>query len=243
MINAFLEYKVDLKFFIESYQAIRLSDAFVNIVNSKIDEETLKRYKLNILLKKVIKIYPDKYIKDLFLVRLVTLLEEYLKNRLIEEFSKNEVTVKNFLLSFNSDRKLTAQDVINGPKLLAIGYLDEILFHNMPKVERVYNSAFKFDIKKLCDFKRIVVITKMRHLIVHNGGKTKTNEKIQTHSLQTCIDEINKLIENIEFYIKNGRPKKSIKKVYIDAFGKDLMQDNLQDLVDYEIVRVFGESE
>ncbi|MBO9682307.1 MAG: hypothetical protein J7502_06515, partial [Flavisolibacter sp.] len=84
--------------FVAAYRGIRLSDAFINILNHKADKEVLKKLKLDRFLSHVIKIYPDRYVKNLFLVRLVTLLEEYLKNRLLEEFSENETAVTNFLV-------------------------------------------------------------------------------------------------------------------------------------------------
>jgi hypothetical protein len=196
--GAYFEYKSDLNDLIAAYRGIRLSDAFVNILNRKADKAILQSLGLDQFLALVIMRYPDRYVKDLFLVRLITLLEEYLKNRLVEEFLKNSNSVNQFLKGFITDRKLNINDVLDGPQKLALSFLDDILFHNLPKVEKIYSLTFKIDIKKLCDFKRLIVIVKMRHLIVHEGAKeAKSREKLQTHSLQTCLDEINKLIENI----------------------------------------------
>lgn len=217
-----------------------MSDAFINILNHKADKEVLTKLQLDRFLSYVIKIYPDRYVKNLFLVRLVTLLEEYLKNRLLEEFNKNETSVTNFLTGYFTDRKLTVKDVLDGPQKLAISFLDDILFHNLPKVEKVYSLTFKLDIKKLCNFKLLMTIVKMRHLIVHEGAKEeKSRQKLQTHSLQTCLDEINKLIENIEFSIKNGRPKKTVKRINVDGWGKQFFQENSQDIIDYETLKAW----
>ena len=241
MISAYEEYKRDLKNLISAYKGVRLNDAFINILDIKIDKSILAKLKLDSFISQLIKTYPYQYLNDLFFVRLVTLLEEYLKNRLIQEFDENETSIKNFLLNYTTDRKLTSIDVVNGPKILATSFLDDITFHNMPKVERVYYATFKFDIKKFCDFKRLVIIVKLRHILVHNGGKTKSKEKLITYSLQTCLDEINRLIENIEFCIKNGRPKKIVKRIDIENYGRSIYSENKQDLIDYEIIRAFGE--
>lgn len=241
MRNAFLEYKSDLKELVAAYKVIRLSDAFINILPAKIDQTILRDKKLDKILADIVKVYPDKYIKDLFIVKLITLLEQYLKKRLTQEFNANEASVRNFLLKYNSERKLGVNDVIEGPQKLAISYLDDILFHNLPKVERIYFLTFNFDIKKFCDFKRLITIVKMRHLIVHDGGKDKSNKKIETHRIQTCLDEVDKLIENIEYSIIKGRPKKVIKRIEIDNYGSSHLDENLQALLDYEMIKVFGE--
>lgn len=240
MRNAYLEYKTDLDEFVAAYRGIRLSDAFINILNHKADKEVLTKLQLDRFLSHVIKVYPDRYVKNLFLVRLVTLLEEYLKSRLLEELNKSETAVTNFLTGYITDRKLTVKDVLDGPQKLAISFLDDILFHNLPKVEKIYSLTFKLDIKKLCDFKLLMTIVKMRHLIVHEGAKEgKSRQKLQTHSLQTCLDEINRLIENIEFSIKNGRPKKTIKRINVDGWGKPIFRENTQDIIDYETLKAW----
>lgn len=235
MKSAYLEYKSDLKELATAYTAITLSDAFINILHKRADEKVLKEWKLDQFLARVIKIYPDRYVRELFLVKSVTLLEEYLKKRLLEEFHRNETSVKNFLSGYLTERKLTINDVISGPKKLAISFLDDIIFHNLPKVEKIYFLTFKLDLKNLCDFKRLMIIVKMRHVIVHEGGKKRgSREKVKTHSLQTCIDEINKLVENIEFSLKKGRPKRVVKTIKIDGWDKLLFQESTQDIVDYE---------
>jgi hypothetical protein len=77
-------------------------------------------------------------------------------------------------------------------------------------------------------------------LIVHEGAKeSKSKQKLQTHSLQTCLDEINKIVENIEFSIKNDRPKKTIKRINVDSWGKQLFQENTQEIIDYETLKAW----
>lgn len=238
--TAIIEYRNSLKEFLDAYVGIKRSDAFINILNAKIDKKILSKHKLDILLSSLANVYPDRYIDELFLVRLVTLLEEFLKNKLIEEFSNNEEYIIRFLNKYNTDRRILIKDVIAGPRKLALDYLDEVIFHNLPKVEKIYLIALSIDIKELCNFKTLMLMVKIRHLIVHTRGKFKANEKLNSLSFQLFINQVNQLVENIEYVLKNGRIKKRHNRIKIQYRGKEGNLIDMQDLINYEVIKAFS---
>jgi hypothetical protein len=234
--SSITEYRRDLKEYLTAYTGLQRSDAFINILATKIDKEILKELKLDSLLNDVVRKYPDVYIDNLFLVNLVTILEEFLKNRLVEEFEINQKAVTNFLLKYNVDKKLTTTDTINGPKKFAIELLNKVLFHNLAKVARIYLMSLDIDIIKLCDFKTLNLVVKLRHIIVHDGGKLKGEKlKLNHNHLLNYINEVNKFVENIDFFINNGRPKQRHRDIHLEIARQNKSLIHYQDAIDYRV--------
>ena len=55
MRTAYIEYKTDLNEFVVAYRGIRLSDAFINILNHKADKEAIIKLQLDHFLSRVAK--------------------------------------------------------------------------------------------------------------------------------------------------------------------------------------------
>ena len=125
----------------------------------------------------------------------VTLLEAFLGDTAKSLISENETFFTNsrqidelkkakYSLEFLSTNKVDA-------KGLAVRELSNILYHNIPKVKRIFEIILgtRIDI----DISELDKITKVRHDIVHRNGKTKEGESIHLSS-----NDMLKMIFHIE---------------------------------------------
>ena len=110
----------------------------------------------------------------------VTLLEAFLgdtvkalvsesEDNFVRSMRVNELKEARYSLQFLAVNNVDARS-------LAIKELSEILYHNIPKVKKVFEVILN---KKLAlDISKVVQITKIRHDLVHRNGMTKDNDAI-----------------------------------------------------------------
>lgn len=114
----------------------------------------------------------------------VTLLEAFLGDTAKSLISENETFFTNsrqidelkkakYSLEFLSTNEADA-------KGLAVRELSNILYHNIPKVKRIFETILGTRIDM--DISELDKITKVRHDIVHRNGKTKEGESIYLSS-------------------------------------------------------------
>lgn len=114
--------------------------------------------------------------------------------------SLSELKDQSFKLKKILDKK-------GGVKEIAIEETSKLMYHNIPKIKKVYESIL--GIKINYEIGSIIKITKHRHDIVHRGGKTIDNEEIplSRELVQDAIDEIKKFIVVFEEEMKNQSDK------------------------------------
>lgn len=125
----------------------------------------------------------------------VTLLEAFLGDTAKSLISENEIFFINsrqidelkkarYSIEFLSTNEVDA-------KGLAVMELSNILFHNIPKVKRIFETILGTRIN--IDISELNKITTVRHDIVHRNGKTKGGEPIYLSS-----DDILEMISHVE---------------------------------------------
>ncbi len=135
-------------------------------------------------------------------------MELYLKERLLEQLKADENLVIRFLESYEVQRKLTVSDVVSGPHQLVNEILNGIIYHNVEKVNKIYEIVFGFSILDFVDVKMLKMDIKLRHIIAHSAGKARDKELVIQDGFLFCMNRISNFIESIDYYIENGTQKK-----------------------------------
>lgn len=111
---------------------------------------------------------------------LITEREDFLHNaiRNVEEISKAKYSL--------AQLAVTDLSICN----LALKHATKILFHNIPKVKKVYEQVL--DVKLQLDISKVSKITSLRHDIVHRNGYSKEKEPINLNAqdLYQAIEDI-----------------------------------------------------
>jgi hypothetical protein len=136
----------------------------------------------------------------------VSILETFL----YEEFSKrilsDEIKLESFFEKYKplKEQKISLDKLIKFSKSIkeiALKQLNDMLWHNLPKVSCLYKDILEIDIKNSTDFEFLNNMVKVRHNVVHhcNCGKDKEgNEiKISRENLEQLFDEVKKIANHI----------------------------------------------
>ena len=148
----------------------------------------------------------DRTINYLF-ISIISSMELYLKERLLEQIEQDKSFIEKFLNKYDIQRKLTVDDVMKGPEQLAKELLDNIIYHNIEKVHKVYQIFFDFSILEFVEVKSLKSDIKLRHLIVHSAGKARDKELVIQDGFIFTLNRISKFIESIDFYIEHETKK------------------------------------
>lgn len=152
----------------------------------------------------------------LFFVYLVTALEVYLKDRIEEEFEKNSESVVRFLRGFRPRKKISIDDVYAGPKAYALSLLDSVSFHNLKQVDALYKIVFGFDIIPLGDYKNLAFIVRVRHDIIHRGGRVKGKTiRVLPGGFVFWCQKVSNFVEAIDYYCRFGKKRKRFPRLYM----------------------------
>lgn len=111
-------------------------------------------------------------INNYLLINLISITESYLQNILFEELKREPKLYNVFLLNYKFEKNITANDLIEGPQKFVFEILDNIIYHNLPKVNSIFKIITKIDILNIedIDTKMIFKIVKLRHKIVHGSS-------------------------------------------------------------------------
>lgn len=181
------------------------------IVKNTIDDKSI-----NEILDEIIKAEDKELIYNLYYVNLVTMLEVYLKDRMLEELTKNPDTVEKFLKEYKSDRKITIEDVLAGPNDFLYDLLNDIVFHNIKKVDTIYKIIFGFNIIQFSDFKKLDFIVRVRHEIVHRGGNINGKKiRVTPIGFQMACQEITRFVEGIDYYYRFHKKRSKFPRIYL----------------------------
>ena len=106
---------------------------------------------------------------------IVTCMEDYLSDKLINSVLKNNELFKRFVKTFHGirDRKFSLNEIFEKQEQLVNivkKELLDIIYHDLPKVKGMYEDTFQISFPK---FGEIIKIVSQRHDMVHRNGKTK----------------------------------------------------------------------
>lgn len=120
-------------------------------------------------------------LNKLLFVNLITCLETYLSDAIINSIFNNEQYLKRFVENFKDYHKLSfnLNDIYKEMDKLQKRVKDdlfELMYHNLPKISNIYKIIFDIDIPD--NMGEIMQRIKIRHDLVHRNGKDKNNKEI-----------------------------------------------------------------
>ena len=153
------------------------------------------------ILNSKIQIGHEQAIYKMIYAHAVTLLESFLSDtvkslivsndKFFANAAKHIDELKKARFSLIDVAKQEQSDVAVG---LAIMKLSDVLYHNMPKVKRIYESVLGTSLDT--DISKVNQITSTRHDIVHRNGKTITGDQIDISK-----ELVEEAVKNIESFV------------------------------------------
>ena len=142
----------------------------------------------------------------------ISSMEAYLSDRLIQKVMSSEETKRKFVEGFKDykDEKIVVSDVFKHLENLdsrIIKTLREIIYHNLPRVKNIYNSVLGINLGEKIVISDLMKCIGIRHDIVHRNGKDKDKDKDKEGNLQDISKEdvlelaekVSKFIGSIEY--------------------------------------------
>ena len=198
---------------------IRLSEHLYALNNKDINQYHILLNNLHSLQKILsIKILNKRLLQPFYRMiysAIITSIETYLSDVFIQNiFNDNECLEK--FVTTNPDfkeKKYNFSEAINiyaNIEKSLKEYLFDILWHNLPKVGKMYKQAFNVDFPS--DYKSILIAINDRHDFVHRCGKTKegTIKNIAKDQIINLINDSKVFIKHIndQFEKKNASAEK-----------------------------------
>jgi len=218
--KSFKKFKTDMDDLYISILSITLYSFFTGYVYTQRDKLEFKGDVDKQLFEDFFTFQKQTLVFNNLLVSLVSSLETYLQDRLIEEIESNESSITRFFTEVEIPKKLTKQDVLNGPLFVVRELLTNTVYHNLKKANAYYKCMFGLDILNLMKNDSVWKIINKRHDIAHRSGRIE-DKRIRVTQVGICqaMTSICNWVENIDFYLLNGREKKSFSN-YMYRFGK-----------------------
>ena len=141
-------------------------------------------------------------------ISVITILETYLKDRIVEELNNFPSKKKDLIKNYKIDRKLGVEDIIAGIDPIVEEIINGIIYHNFSKVSVLYKIVLK---TKILEFipKSLWRYVKIRHDLVHRSGNIDSKKiMILEFRLLGVMSDISKWAENIDYYCRKGVIKK-----------------------------------
>ncbi len=176
-------------------------DSWEYVEPSTFDEFNETMLKLRGMLESDLVLTNDIFLKmvDAFAV---TAMEAYLSGTLIEKVKQNEKYLLNAAQKIEDikDEKMTLYEAVKSPdqaKKRILEKLYEFMYHNLPKIKRIYETVF--EIKIDYSLKDLMTIVRRRHDIVHRNGKNKDGVEIVliAATVEQDIDVISSFVKKI----------------------------------------------
>ncbi len=190
---------------------------FVKRKNIKLDTEWDEK-----IFERIHSFEKLNHVYNSLFISLIAILETYLQDRLIEELKHNDEKINHLITKYSIERKLTVEDVIKGPRHIAIEIIQGTIFHKLPTVNTLYKIVFGADILSLLKEKKIFQLIEVRHKIVHHssrvGDKTIIIREI---GVLNAMNLISRWLENIEFYLNNKKERRSFPN-YVNRYSNEI---------------------
>ena len=149
-------------------------------------------------------------------ITVITVLETYLKDRLIEELENFPEKKEKLLKEYKINRKLEIEDVLSGIDPIVKEILDSVIYHNFSKGSVLYRIILDI---KILDFipEELWTYVKIRHELVHRAGNIdKKKLLVSEYRLITTMSDVSKWAENIDYLCRKG----VLKKKHISIISK-----------------------
>tara|TARA_R110001592_G_scaffold359087_1_gene664867 strand:- start:76 stop:1239 length:1164 start_codon:yes stop_codon:yes gene_type:complete len=153
----------------------------------------------------------EKNLSEIIFIRVISALEVYMKDSIIEIFRKNKLPFKKLKkdLKFNYNELLSFKSTADIINKLIKSELKEVKNGGITELVKYYNNTFDLNINITSpEFKKLLKYHDQRHIFVHRLGKTddiyrKKYESIISLSidedyLMTCINDFNAFGNQIE---------------------------------------------
>lgn len=186
------------------------------LLKEKKEELNIPKDIFNEFITPLEKFEERNFTNNYLFINVITILETYLKDRLIEELIQFPEKKEKLLKEYNLSRKLSVKDVLCGINPLVNEILDGIIYHNFNKVDILYKIIMNTKILEFIS-EDIWSFVKIRHELVHRSGNVQ-NKKIliSEFKLISMMSEVSKWAENIDYYYR----KKKIKKKHISFISR-----------------------
>lgn len=140
-------------------------------------------------------------------VGVIACLETYLSDAFINTVLSNENYLKSFFTSFKDfrDQKLGMNELLDSASKaeeIAKKAMLEVIYHNLPKVSKMYEGTLNIEFPKFSEIQKAVSI---RHHLVHRNGKNKDGIEISIDTIMVdeIISKVESFISEIDQKLKN----------------------------------------
>lgn len=139
-------------------------------------------------------------------VGVIGCLETYLSDAFINTVLSNEKYLKSFFISFKDfkEQKLGMNELLDSAskaKEIAKKAMLEVIYHNLPKVSKMYEGTLNLEFPNFSEIQKAVSI---RHNLVHRNGKKKDGLEINidSRSVDDIISKVESFISEIDQKLK-----------------------------------------
>lgn len=133
---------------------------------------------------------------------IISSMEAYLSDRLIQKVLSSEETKRQFVENFKDFEgvKFTISSIyekMEELESLIKKSLRDIVYHNLPRVKNIYKSTLNIDLGNISNLMKCITI---RHDIVHRNGKDNDGnlQIISKNDVETLALEVTEFIRHIE---------------------------------------------
>ena len=148
-------------------------------------------------------------LKKQILVSAITCLETYLSDAFINTVLSNKEYLKLFFKTYKdfkdeSFKMNTLFDTFDKAESIATKKMLEVMYHNLPKVQKMYKNTLNISFPK---FDKLAKYVSQRHDLVHrNGREQKINGKflsLDTEYIYSVITDIEDFVNSIDKDLKD----------------------------------------
>ncbi len=221
-MTAFANFNQELKRLREFYQATiyayNQTDYFLMLKRKHTDDLTNLEIKIEKqpnyyrIKKQSVISANEKNLSEIVFIRVISGLEVYMKDSILEIFRKNKLPFKNLKkdLKFDYNELLSFKSTADIVNKLIKTELREVKNGGISELVRYYNNTFGLEINiDSPEFKKLLKYHDQRHILVHRLGKTDEvyrkkygsnifSISIDEDYLMTCIDDFNAFGNEIE---------------------------------------------
>jgi len=135
---------------------------------------------------------------------LITILETYLSDALINTILSNDTFIETFVKTFYKEEKVQLSKVLETAKNIkniVKNKLIRIVYHRLKKVEKIYKNILNIDFIDTSDIEKII---SCRHDLIHRNGKDKNDKEITINrkEVEESLEKIKLFIADIENKLK-----------------------------------------
>lgn len=165
-------------------------------------------------LEKILELDCDEYIIEQSLNRLlysaiITSLETYLNEVFCLVVFHSNITLEKFVNEYEpyKKEKINLNEIFertNKIKEKVEEDLNNFIYHNIPKLIRIFN-IFNFELQKFSQLDTIIMNINMRHNLVHRSGLNNENnfEEVSKEDIRRVISNINLFVDYISKKIES----------------------------------------